>query len=186
MQIQIHKYTNTNTQILHNILEQCWWCDRFNLLNLAFIAITACIQTPDNDAVFHDGWWGWKMIVPINEYVSWLMDGPDPEAVLTYMASVIVVTHCFLWGGFSWDDFLKYKNRPEVPCVDCQWFLTLNQVKLTNPVFGQLSTDDSGIVFSVGNWSCGLSLDLDPSVHIHWGVLVIGFWIWMTQISLKI
>ena len=67
------------------------------------------------------------------------------------------------------------EHGPEVPCVDCQWFLTQNQVKLTNPVFGQLSTDDSGIVFSVGNWSCGLSPDLDPSVHIHWGVLVIGF-----------
>ena len=107
----------------------------------------------------------WVMRMKNNEYVSWLMDGPDPEAVVTYMASVIVVTHCFLWVGSAETIFSNTKHvwslehGPEVPCVDCQWFLTLNQVKLTNPVFGQLSTDDSGIVFSVGNWSCGLSPD---------------------------
>ena len=110
-QIQIHKYCTTSWSSVGDATDSI--CSIWLLSTLLH---AYKYQTMMQSFVMR--WWGWKMIVPINEYVSWLMDGPDPEAVVTYMASVIVVTHCFLWGGFSWDDFLKYKNMCEALSMD--------------------------------------------------------------------
>ena len=91
------KYKYTNTQILHNILVQDSWS---SVGDATDSICSIWLLSP----LLH----AYKYQTMMQSFT--MGDEDEKWSSLLMNTSALVVTHCFLWGGFSWDEVLKYKT----------------------------------------------------------------------------